>query len=130
MNRAITSKRTQHSIVYGLLTVLLILWTGGAVAHYCFDGLEPPVTLHFDSLNGHDDHEYEPGHVDAEKPALSANLLSKIFELDLGILLLTTFLIELLGFNNAPIKLRELALPPRFQRALLPPLRAPPVYSC
>lgn len=130
MIKTATSSKTRPAVVYILLAVMLVLWTGGAVAHYCFDGLEPPVTLHFDSLSGHDEHDHEPGHVDVEKPALPANLISKIFELNLGFFLIALFCFEMLSLTGGLTELRELSFNLQSPRTLLPPLRAPPANFC
>jgi len=128
------SKRTQHinrktKVVYLLLLVLLSLRVGGAVSHYCFDGMEPLLTVHFDNLNGHVAHADESGHVDAERQALTENLQSKLFDFELTLAIVALFFLGLpvsteARHCSAPL-VRNFAVATK----LLPPLRAPPL-SC
>ena len=118
--------RTQ---TYGLLLVLLTLWVGGAVSHYCLDGLEPPVTVHFDNLNSHVEHDAESGHLDFEKDALSDNLLSKIFKVDLQQSFVLFLLLLVQVCKASFISYRELYFSYLSPQVLLPPLRAPPRIS-
>jgi Flp pilus assembly pilin Flp len=125
--------RTQNSgstaIIYGLLLVLLALWIGGAVSHYCIDGLEPPVTVHFDNLNGHVEHDLMSGHNDFEKSALPENLLSKFLEVGVQLFLVILFIISMPFVKARKINLLELVQKYSCPQVLLPPLRAPPIYS-
>ena len=129
MNRVFDNKQLISTVVYGLLLVLLLLRIGGAVSHYCFDGLEPAVSIHFDNLNGHVDHEAEAGHTDVEKQVLSDNLLGKLFELESMLVVMAMLLIVLLsqsgGQNYFYSLLRQTSNPRNFR----PPLRAPPLNS-
>jgi hypothetical protein len=129
MNRFFENSTSTTAIVYLLLLVFLFLRIGGAVSHYCFDGMEPPVTIHFDNLSGHVEHDEEAGHNDMEKQVLSDNLHSKFFDSDTLLFLTTLFLFSLLYQPGA--QLYQL-LPSRKSNApnyYLPPLRAPPSYS-
>lgn len=130
MNRLTKKQHRQQTTIYSLVAMLLLLWIGGAVAHYCFDGLEPPLSVHFDNLMGHDDHEHEPGHIDIEKPAQSDNLISKIFQFDAVLFQIALFVYVLLQLKTIlPLAQQQAHRPPK-PKLLLPPLRAPPAYSC
>jgi hypothetical protein len=125
--RAQNKKSTM--IIYGLLVVLLTLWVGGAVSHYCIDGLEPPVTVHFDNLNGHVEHDASSGHNDFEKSALSDNLLTKFIELGIQQFLVILFILSMPFVKARKINLLEVMQKYATPQVILPPLRAPPVYS-
>ena len=129
MSKVLDNRGLTGRIVYLLLFILLSLRVGGAVSHYCFDGLEPTVTVHFDNLNGHVEHDGELGHLDVEKQVLSDNLLSKILELESVLAIISLFLIALLpqsgGQGNLPIPIRG----SNDSKTFLPPQRAPPRSS-
>lgn len=68
-----------------LLLVMISLPASGAASHYCFDGLEPPVSVHFDNLNGHVDHAEEAAHSDVEKRIFDDNLVGKLSAQDVAL---------------------------------------------
>ncbi|MDP7153146.1 MAG: hypothetical protein QF897_01765 [Gammaproteobacteria bacterium] len=129
MNSFTYNKPTKAAIVYLLLLVLLVLRIGGAVSHYCFDGLEPPVTVHFDNLSGHVEHDAETGHNDIEKQVLSDNLLTKFFDFELLVAIAALFFLVLLPVSNGQGYLQIIAQISNESKNLRPPLRAPPQYS-
>jgi len=129
MNSFLDNRTSTASVVYLLLLVLLCLRVGGAVSHYCFDGLEPPVTIHFDNLNGHIDHDGELGHTDVEKQVLSDNLISKLFELDSVLLITAMFLLALLSQSRGQEYLHRVIEQTSHVNKYRPPLRAPPLAS-
>lgn len=129
MGSILNNKQSTATVVYVLLLVLLTLRIGGAVSHYCFDGLEPAVTVHFDNLNGHVEHEAELGHTDVEKQVLSDNLLGKIFELESMLVILAMFLIAPLSQSAGQGYLHRAVLQLRDPKNYRPPLRAPPLTS-
>ena len=107
----------------------LALRIGGAVSHYCFDGLEPPVSIHFDNLSGHVQHADEVGHTDVEKQVLADNLLSKLFEVDSMLVILALITITLFPLGNAQAYSRLVLYQSSRAKNFQPPLRAPPLYS-
>ena len=119
-NRLLNCKVT----VLLLLTSLLLPMSGAAI-HYCFDGLESPVSIHFDNFAGHETHEVG-AHVDTEKRNLDDNILSKLQSQD-------SFLIAF-DSNFKTLQCVSEILPltfdfsPELSRywVLNPPLRAPP----
>ena len=129
MNDFIDNKSITARTVYLLLFILLTLRVGGAVSHYCFDGLEPPVTVHFDNLNGHIEHDDKFGHTDVEKQVLSDNVLGKIFQLDSLLAIISLFLIALLPQSGSQAYLQIPIRRSSDSRTFLPPQRAPPVTS-
>lgn len=129
MNGILNSKQPTATVVYVLLLVLLSLRIGGAVSHYCFDGLEPAVTIHFDNLNGHVEHDAELGHTDVEKQVLSDNLLGKMFELDSMLAIVALFLTALLSQSTGQNYFQRVVQKVNNPRNFRPPLRAPPLVS-
>jgi hypothetical protein len=129
MNGFMDNKPTKTAIVYLLLAVLLVLRIGGAVSHYCFDGMEPPVTVHFDNLSGHVEHDNELSHNDIEKQVLSDNLLNKFFEFESLFAIAALFFLALLSVSNGQIYLQFVAQTSNEWKNFRPPLRAPPQYS-
>ena len=116
-------------ITKALIVILTCLWFGGIVLHYCFDGMEPDISLHFENLNGHVEHGEDSGHIDFERRALTDNLLPKYPEL--GVQLFSWFLL-IIGLLKPALSQRYQANQPRIvlaSHSLRPPLRAPPAHS-
>lgn len=129
MSSILDNRQSTAAVVYILLLILLSLRIGGAVSHYCFDGLEPAVTIHFDNLNGHVDHEAESGHTDVEKQVLSDNLLGKIFEFESMLAIVVMFLTALLSQSSGQAYYHRVLQQIRNAKKFRPPLRAPPLAS-
>lgn len=103
--------------------------------HYCFDGKEPPVSVHFDVMDSHnagplDSHstEHMDKHKDIDNPSEAINLL-KLFNLDLPFLIAALLLVfwpqisrQVFGVVQPPSTWITLT-------GLRPPLRAPPTHS-
>lgn len=120
--------RAQRSMTASLLLfAFLVLPVGGAASHYCFDGQEPLVSVHFDNFAGHEDHADEARHVDAEKRLLAENVVGKVFQFDPGIPVSAQITED--AFEVA----RVIPVPELPVRGYIgpwkhsPPLRAPPV---
>lgn len=112
-----------------LIVVLTCLWFGGIVQHYCLDGMEPDISLHFENLSGHVEHSEESGHNDFERKALTDNLLPKSYEL--GIQLFSLLLIIIAQLKQVLVQHHQLQQARYISspHSLRPPLRAPPAYS-
>ena len=56
------------AVVTLLMAALSLMWLTGAHQHLCFDGLEPPATLHHlvDGGDHEEHHRPESGHLDAD----------------------------------------------------------------
>ena len=129
MSSILYNRQSVVTVVYVLLFILLSLRIGGAVSHYCFDGLEPTVTIHFDNLNGHVDHEAESGHMDVEKQVSSDNLLGKIFEVESMLAIVAMFLTALLSQSSGQDYYHRALRQTSSLQKFRPPLRAPPLAS-
>lgn len=112
-----------------LIVVLSCLWFGGIVQHYCLDGIEPGITLHFENLNEHVEHPENSGHVDFEKGPLENNLLPKNFENGIALFSLFLLLISLLAPSKAQFSLLLFIVDASPCLNIRPPLRAPPTLS-
>ena len=119
----------RKTFVYAALLFWLFASASGMHGHYCFDGLEPPVSVHFDVLNDHDDHIDTVAHKDIDtKPAQSTAL--KILSIDLTCLAVALLLaIVWLVLRNTQYPLAVTPLTKSLLTGLRPPLRAPPTNS-
>ena len=115
-----------------LCIAILVMRVGGAHLHLCFDGSEPPVSVHVSVDAGIDDSHVGVGkaHYDQDV-SLSGELLAKKVDgaLQLPMLLAVAVLLFLVPFVRVPFV-------PRDRTALIhpipifrirPPLRAPPL---
>lgn len=126
--------RSQSRILLILLCIGIVLMrVGGAHLHYCFDGGEPPVTLHIDghagshhmkdglSSDGHEDMDVSVG-VDA-----LVKKVPTLFDF-LGLIGALAFFLHLLPRVQTVVPSFDLVLPFSARRAYLrPPLRGPPL---
>jgi hypothetical protein len=109
---------------------LMAVRTGGAHLHYCFDGQEPPVSVHvgdagvhgeaFDVIAAHEDEDVD----------LSGNGLAKLPKFDLPLLAVVfSCLLGLLGArrNELGPGYTPRFLPPSAS-FFRPPLRGPPAF--
>jgi len=118
----------------GVLLILFI-WLfaslSGMHGHYCFDGLEPPVSVHFDALGNHDhDHEdFAKGHKDLDSKPTSMTFL-KWLGIHLPFIAAALWLlfiwpairVQNFTYFNTPSTWLTVT-------GLRPPLRAPPASS-
>lgn len=114
---------------------MLLIWLfasgSGMHGHYCFDGLEPPVSVHFDLVDGHDDiiDTDLPGHKDFDSKPAQISVL-KVTNLDLPFLAALFLLIivwpivrgQRYALSKTPSSWLTVT-------GLRPPLRAPPAHS-
>ncbi len=122
--------RVRHPCV--LLLAVLAFGFGrltGAHLHLCFDGSEPPLTLHAGDSAHVDHHAGETHHEDMDVEPLGDLLAKSAQVLMLAVLSATILLLALLAPPRRLMagdreSLRLPRSPPRFLR---PPLRAPPI---
>lgn len=116
--------------VYAALLFWLFASVSGMHGHYCFDGMEPPVSVHFDLLNSHDDLDNEgPNHKDIDSKPMQISII-KVAGLDLLLLAALFFWIFLWPIicgqqyilSKAPSSWLTVT-------NLRPPLRAPPAIT-
>jgi hypothetical protein len=131
MSFARTNRRT--SIVLILCSILLLLRIGGVHLHLCFDGQEPPATLHL--LDGGSEHMLDDAdplpHKDGNLDEASASIVKSLLAtFDLPLLLLTVLVAWLRASQPAfPAPQRGDRPLRRSPSFLLPPLRGPPLTA-
>lgn len=114
-----------HYAFLALAFWLLSNWAG-AHGHFCFDGQEPPVSMHMDVMGGHLEHHGDEVHQDADiDPVQSA--LAKLSKLDLGLVLLAALALALLIPPILVFTSANRALYHRTSLYCRPLQRAPPV---
>jgi hypothetical protein len=112
-----------------LLLGFLLIPVSGAASHYCFDGKEAPVSVHFDYFDGHEVHDEAEQHVDLEKQLLAEHLVSKFSDLDFVFpLLVPLFAADIGRLESFQYAILSIAGHPS-PWLLKPPLRAPPELS-
>ena len=119
-----------HPWLVMLLCVTLLLRVGGAHLHLCFDGTEPPASLHlFEDGPHHETLSFGFTHQDVDI-AVVAELLSKSNNSANDLPLTMLLLASLLGFWFQPQRYFSALLPPFHYASkwlLRPPLRGPPL---
>lgn len=109
---------------------LLFARLGGAHLHLCFDGSEPPASLHVTDSGHHADHHDGATHDDRDVWLLGDALTQPgKLGMDLPLLLAAVWLVMLLFTRlrlvpAAPLRVAD--SPPRFCRPLL---RGPPLHA-
>lgn len=128
-NNTVSRPKLRQATACLLLFFYLILPVGGAASHYCFDGQEPAVSVHFDNFSGHDEHEEEEQHVDSEKRLFAENLVSKFSGFDCYLPCSTVYV----DLASAERKSGTQSHLPESRHAIpwlvSPPLRGPPSIS-
>lgn len=117
-------------LIWTLVLTVLAVRASDTHLHLCFDGQEPPTTVHFaDASVHHDDHHQDQDHADKDvDPFVGA--LVKSDDTDSHLALVAGALILLIGL---PVVSDVLPIPPdlphptaRSPSHLRPPLRGPP----
>ena len=115
------------TLAFVALIVWLIASWSGAHGHLCFDGQEPPVTVHMEMLGDHPEHGSDEQHVDADVE-LGQFILAKLSKIDLPLLLAAALLLAVL-FEKVSLVVSHSSHTYSSRRTgLRPPLRAPPVF--
>lgn len=116
--------------LYTALIFLVLAGIGNIHSHLCLDGQEPLVSVHFENLNGHPNHEKEEAHVDIDSELMAKVLPGKSVDQDNPLFLAAVCFLFCIrvpqeryyvvnresGFSESPAYLQ-------------PPLRAPPHHS-
>ena len=111
--------------------ILVLALVGDISIHYCFDGQEPPVSVHFEKLNGHPDHQdQDQQHSDVDREVLSDILLTKLPDQDQPLFLSALlFLFAFVAPSRQQASPDNISLHWQVPTSLRPPLRAPPRSS-
>lgn len=118
-------KLSPHYAFVALIFWLLSSWAG-AHGHFCFDGQEPPISVHM-HLDGHEVHDHHPDevHQDADIE-LGQSVLAKLSKVDLGLVLLAALALVLLILPRARFPHVYSGFYPPRSPHWRPLLRAPP----
>ena len=119
--------KLSHQFAFMAFALWLLSSWAGAHGHFCFDGQEPPISVHM-HLDGHEVHDHHPDevHQDADIE-LGKSALAKLGKIDLGLVLLAALALVLLILPAPAFTSAYRAFYPRVSRHWRPLLRAPPV---
>lgn len=122
-----------HKSSHQFAFIALFLWLLGNCiglhGHFCFDGQEPPVSVHM-HVDGHSPHDHHPGeeHLDADVELLQL-VIAKVGKIDVGAILLAVLsLLPIFRTRHSPAT-RYLFFPPASPPHTRPLLRAPPLAA-
>lgn len=114
-----------QTFAFVALVIWLIASWSGAHGHLCFDGQEPPMTVHMDMLGDHPEHGSEEQHLDADVD-LSQLALAKLVKIDLPLLIAAALLFVVLFEKPVISAVVYSCIFSSYSIGLHPPLRAPP----
>lgn len=119
--------RNAFIIAFTALTLWLLGNWIGVHGHFCFDGQEPPVSVHV-HLDGHTAHDHYPDeeHTDADVDLLQL-VIAKLSKIDLGLVLLAVLSLLLTPRLPRPVFVRYLTRLFHSIPYARPLLRAPPL---
>ena len=115
------------TLTFATLLVWLLAGWSGAHGHICFDGQEPPISVHLYSPGEHADHNSSQNHLDADVD-LGQLAPAKPVKIDLPLLLAAAFLLVFLFSNPTQICISYARIIPARIPGIRPPLRAPPAF--
>lgn len=126
MTNRLSSRR--RLIFLTLIVWLCAMWSG-LHGHFCFDGQEPPVSIHMDLFHGHPDHAHDDDtHVDADAELIQTSFL-KFTKLELPALIVALVYVLLQVIARPQYAQPRLQATIKQHIHLRPPLRAPPAVS-
>lgn len=109
----------------------LILWLlagwSGVHGHLCFDGQEPPLSVHMDMLGDHPEHQTEQQHQDADLDP-GQLVLAKLMKVDLSYFIAAALLLVISRVKPEIAFSRYTRCYLDRPHSLRPPLRAPPIF--
>lgn len=109
-----------------LILWLLTSWSG-VHGHMCFDGQEPPLSVHMDMLGDHPEHHAEEQHQDADlNPAQL--VLAKLLKVDLPFIIAALLFGVVLLANPAVLRWCYTLRYAQGHYGVRPPVRAPPPF--
>jgi len=121
------NKNVHALICWILLSFWLFASCVSIHAHVCFDGQEPPVSIHLQMMDGHDDHHPQEVH-DDQDVELQQWVITKITKLDffLPLFFILTLLLIFISARKPFFVYSNLDL--QSQSGLRPAVRAPPFF--
>lgn len=127
MSRLFISRIAHQFAFVAFVLWLLGSWLG-AHGHFCFDGQEPPVSVHMHMLGDHPEHHADEDHQDADVDLLQS-AIAKLTKLDQSLILLAVVAL-LLVFQRTPVLVSHYsAFVPTHIPFARPLSRAPPLTA-
>lgn len=123
--------RSIHNVLHTALLMLVLSCAGHIHNHVCLDGQEAPVTVHFEYLGGHPEHDDEAAHADVENEMMPQVLLTKTLNQDSPLFLMAVTLVvtDVRPLQRPLYVATEERIVYHQPSDLLPPSQAPPSYS-
>ncbi|RYZ88467.1 MAG: hypothetical protein EOO68_26415 [Moraxellaceae bacterium] len=115
------------TLAFATLIIWLLASWSGAHGHMCFDGQEPPITVHIHVSGEHADHDSSQNHLDADVD-IGQSAPTNFFKIDFSILLAVAFSLAIRSIKPLRIIVDYICNIPFRLMGLRPPLRAPPVH--
>ncbi|WP_323813563.1 hypothetical protein [Cellvibrio sp. NN19] len=120
-------KLAHHFAFMAFALWLLGSWLG-AHGHFCFDGQEPPVSVHMHGLSDHPEHHADEEHQDADVDWMQS-AIAKLSKLDLGLILFAVIALFLVQPPRQISSTPYFTLVPTHRPFARPQLRAPPLTA-
>jgi len=119
-------RKSAHQIAFAALILWLLGNWIGLHGHFCFDGQEPPVSVHV-HLDGQSTHDHHPEeeHLDADVDLLQM-VIAKLSKVDPGLMLLAVLLLLLVSPARRLVFSRYQSRPSNPFPYSRPLLRGPP----
>ncbi len=113
------------TFAFATLIIWLLAGWSGAHSHMCFDGQEPPVTVHIHAIGDHADHDSSQYHLDADV-SLDQPAPTHLLKIDFPLLVNTAFLVIVFYTESTQPVIDYASKIPSYLNGIRPPLRAPP----
>lgn len=126
--QSLTMTKASHLFAFLALALWLLGNWMGAHGHFCFDGQEPPVSVHMHMLGEHPEHHADEGHQDADLE-LGTSVVAKLGKIDLGLVLLAALVLIFLRLPGAVFGKICRCFYPSLSLFWRPLLRAPPTSA-
>ena len=123
--------KRSHQFAFVALALWLLSSWAGAHGHFCFDGQEPPVSVHMGVMGEHLEHHADEDHQDADvdlaQSVLAQSTLAKLSKIDWTLVLIAAISLALLILPTTRFSCTYRTFYPRISLHWRPLLRAPPV---
>ena len=125
--------KLSHQFAFVAFAFWLLSSWAGTHGHFCFDGQEPPVSIHMSVMGEHLEHHADEVHQDADvdlaQSVLAQSTLAKLSKIDWALVLIAAFSLALLVLPAARFSCVYRAFYPRISLYWRPLLRAPPLTA-
>ncbi len=111
LGRSVKKMFCRKTLVYAAILFWLFASISGMHGHYCFDGQEPPVSVHLDVMAEHPEHHEDEHHVDADVDLFKL-VFAKLVKIDVPLLLTALVFLLTLGTGQQVFSRVILGTPP------------------